>query len=288
MRGIYDKAIHLDRSPRSLSSLAMTKVKKLGFALVELAIVLVIIGLLVGGILTGQSLIKSVSLKQQIREWSQLEIAINTYKTKYERLPGDDDPTLGNNNGKINYSYALNYSEPCVMFNSLAYEGFSLFPTINNCSSGVALPVQPGKTVPLMKFGRIKKNTTYTLTSEACTRDGTCSPNTYILTCQSDENSPNYFRCGTVLSGDSRYPITNEQAQAIDSKMDDGLPLNGEVLSHVGLTRMYETDGYDCATYTGGGGIGPNTTAKYNLSGSLYFTSANGLGCALMIKLNIY
>lgn len=63
--------------------------KKGGFTLVELSIVLVILGLLVGGVLAGQSLIHSAELKSVIRERDQYEVAVNAFKAKYDALPGD-------------------------------------------------------------------------------------------------------------------------------------------------------------------------------------------------------
>lgn len=60
-----------------------------GFSLVELSIVLVILGLLVGGILGGQSLIKAAQLRKYTVDYSQYETAINAFKVKYDCLPGD-------------------------------------------------------------------------------------------------------------------------------------------------------------------------------------------------------
>lgn len=60
-----------------------------GFTLIELSIVLVIIGLLVGGILKGQELINSTQLKTQIAQVDGLRAAVNTFQDKYFGLPGD-------------------------------------------------------------------------------------------------------------------------------------------------------------------------------------------------------
>lgn len=62
---------------------------KTGFSLVELSIVLVILGLLTGGILGGQSLIKAAELRSVTTEFQQWQIATNTFKQKYFALPGD-------------------------------------------------------------------------------------------------------------------------------------------------------------------------------------------------------
>ena len=61
-----------------------------GFTLVEIAIVLVIIGLLLGGVLKGQELINSAKVKNIVNDLNGLAAAIYSYQDRYKRLPGDD------------------------------------------------------------------------------------------------------------------------------------------------------------------------------------------------------
>lgn len=61
-----------------------------GFTLVEIAIVLVIIGLLLGGALKGQEMIKSAKVKAEMQELDAISAAYNTYLDKYGAIPGDD------------------------------------------------------------------------------------------------------------------------------------------------------------------------------------------------------
>ena len=61
-----------------------------GFTLVEIAIVLVIIGLLLGGVLKGQSLIEGSKVKAVVNEYRGTASAINVYLDKYRAVPGDD------------------------------------------------------------------------------------------------------------------------------------------------------------------------------------------------------
>lgn len=60
-----------------------------GFSLVELSIVLVILGLLVGGVLAGQSLIRAAELRAVSTEYSRWVTATQTFRDKYFALPGD-------------------------------------------------------------------------------------------------------------------------------------------------------------------------------------------------------
>lgn len=62
---------------------------KAAFTLIELSMVLVIIGLLIGGILVGKDLIKSSENRAYVSQLVKYTAAVNTFKTKYNCLPGD-------------------------------------------------------------------------------------------------------------------------------------------------------------------------------------------------------
>ena len=85
-----------------------------GFTLIEIAIVLVIIGLLLGGVLKGQELINSARVKNLANDFKNIPIFIYGYQDKFKALPGDDSTatthlpvtvgitvTNGNGNGII-------------------------------------------------------------------------------------------------------------------------------------------------------------------------------------------
>lgn len=61
-----------------------------GFTLVEMAIVLVIIGLLLGGVLKGQELIDNSKVKSISSDTSMMQAAINGYQDRFRAVPGDD------------------------------------------------------------------------------------------------------------------------------------------------------------------------------------------------------
>jgi prepilin-type N-terminal cleavage/methylation domain-containing protein len=61
-----------------------------GFTLVEIAIVLVIIGLLLGGILKGQEMITQAKIKNIVNDLNGMSAAIYSYQDRYRSLPGDE------------------------------------------------------------------------------------------------------------------------------------------------------------------------------------------------------
>ena len=87
-----------------------------GFTLVEIAIVLVIIGLLLGGILKGQEMITQAKIKNVVADFSGISAAYYGYQDRYRAIPGDDSgaaarwltPTVatsGNGNGVVAGTY---------------------------------------------------------------------------------------------------------------------------------------------------------------------------------------
>src|SRR3989442_4490910 len=95
----------------------MTK-RQQGFTLVEIAIVLVIIGLLLGGILKGQEMITQAKIKNVIADFSGVSAAYHGYQDRYRAIPGDDPnaatrwasmtnpaPVQGDGNGIVSGTY---------------------------------------------------------------------------------------------------------------------------------------------------------------------------------------
>jgi len=96
----------------------MTRMRKLlgnegGFTLVELAIGLVIIGLLIGAILGGSQMIANAKIRRQVQDLRGLYASVYTYFDKFSQLPGDrggdgyldDDTTVWNDIEGQNLAY---------------------------------------------------------------------------------------------------------------------------------------------------------------------------------------
>lgn len=103
--------------------------KAAGFTLVEIAIVVVVIGLLLGSVLKGQELITDAKMKNLETNFNSLAQAVFTYQERYSALPGDDsyagndDSSMsrfkdlktvdnGNANGRIDGDYKK-YTQEC-------------------------------------------------------------------------------------------------------------------------------------------------------------------------------
>lgn len=217
-----------------------------GFSLVELSIVLVILGLLTGGILAGQSLIRAAELRSISNDYSRYITAAQTFRDKYFALPGDftkatdfwtaADPTPatcrttvgagtatcnGNGNGIIQ-SFSLGVDEHFRAWQHLANAGL-----IEGTYTGVTGPghssedANPGVNVPR---GRINNtgfgwNWMGSVTNAADTH--------YFV-----GNYGNGLHFGGNGAANMYYPaIKPEEQWNIDTKMDDGLPHQGNLRS---------------------------------------------------------
>jgi prepilin-type N-terminal cleavage/methylation domain-containing protein len=60
-----------------------------GFTLIEMAMVLVIIGLIVGAVLVGRDMIQAAEVRAQVSQIDHINAAVQTFRDKYNCLPGD-------------------------------------------------------------------------------------------------------------------------------------------------------------------------------------------------------
>ena len=128
--------------------------KQSGFTLVEIAIVLVIIGLLLGGVLKGQELINSAKVKNFATDFRNIPLYIYGYQDKFKALPGDDSnangrgfasaTTGGNGNGVIDGNWNSNTvaDESWLFWQHARLSGLATGPT-SWAAAAVADPYVP-------------------------------------------------------------------------------------------------------------------------------------------------
>jgi len=242
-----------------------------GFSLVELSIVLVILGLLTGGILTGQSLIKASELRAVTSELQRFQSAAQTFRDKYFAVPGDFAsvaagfsaapwPTAGggNNDGQIVSTATANTNEPSLFWVQLSAAGMveGTFTNVANTT------FTAGTNNPRSKLSQAGWNIMWLGTRALADA-------TYY---EGDYGNAFFFGGGTAL-GTPTAILKPEDAWNIDTKMDDGRPA-------VGGVKSLESQG----NATAGSGCGNLATAATTLAASLYDLTATGTTCSLVIK----
>lgn len=111
-----------------------------GFTLIEIAIVLVIIGLLLGGVLKGQELINQAKIKKVTNDFESMAAMVYAYQDRYKKLPGDDDQAIsrwgsttknGDNSNNLNkgttvmdFDSATADDEPRLFWQHMRLAGF--------------------------------------------------------------------------------------------------------------------------------------------------------------------
>lgn len=105
-----------------------------GFTLIESAIVLVIVGLLLGGVLQGNALLQSARIHNQIAFQDGVKGAFLAFQDRYRALPGDystatrciDGVTIdGDGNGRIEHRNWAGTHEDTAVWDHLSHAGFT-------------------------------------------------------------------------------------------------------------------------------------------------------------------
>lgn len=175
-----------------------------GFTLIEIAIVLVIIGLLLGGVLKGQEMITQAKIRNVANDFNGTSAAYYAYQDRYRAMPGDDpnaatrwtaaSGTVGNGDAKVSgeYNSAADTDESRLFWLDLRLAGLTAGPT-----SGAGAKNQPQNAAGGMT--------------------GVTSLGMFGLN-------------GLVVCSDN---LPGKIANAIDSQFDDGVPNTGSVRAGV-------------------------------------------------------
>ncbi len=277
------------------------KRRRHGFTLIELSIVLVVIGLVVGGVLVGQNLIAAAEVRAQITQIEKYNSAVNTFRSKFNAIPGDMRPEVaqqfgfavgsscaglqGNRDGnglidgwQAPWLLTQGVGETALFWQDLTSPtlGVSLiegqFPNSGGAAIGCIANVEPtlsgttvGEDFPVAKIGR--GDFVYVYETSGSNWYGVAAITTLI---------------GSSSAIQANTNISVMQAYNIDKKLDDGSPTTGNVVA------VYVNNSTSATS------IAPNTTTSGGTSSSCYDTTTstysitvnngNGGNCALSFK----
>jgi prepilin-type N-terminal cleavage/methylation domain-containing protein len=257
-----------------------SRIVKAGFTLVELAIVLVIIGLVVGGVLVGQDLIYAAKVRSQIKQVEEIETQMNTFRTKYNCTAGDcanatdffgttdaQGNTVRNGNGngiiKADYSYgSLQSASDCLWVN-MSGEVSQFFMQLYLAGIGkdytkgdlIIHPTRVGRQYPYIAFGNgtgVIVSCIYNSLTPLFLRQGNiiviglAAEGTSIGFATGQYGMNNGWGFGVINAGgtiNSPIGIPADVARRIDEKIDNGLPNSGKFGIISGETGCNNTSG---------------------------------------------
>lgn len=261
-----------------------------GFSLVELSIVLVILGLLTGGILAGQNLIRAAELRSVTTQLAQYQTAVMTFRDKYFSLPGDminatkfwgTDPDGcpshgnwqtgktatcdGDGGGTFNSNPELFRFWQHLAAAELIEGSFSGVTGPTNAGSCVAQDHVMGVNVPQLRMNMVGVGA------------GTISSQSGATAYYFAGNYGNLFTVGKSIAGCSPInpAFSTQEAWNMDVKLDDGKPGTGKLLTRVSCV--------------GGGCTMPNcntsTTADAaSAASAAYKLDYEGVACAFYYR----
>jgi len=221
------------------------KQKQSGFTLIEIAIVLVIIGLLLGGVLKGQELINSAKVKNLATDFKNVPVYIYGYQDKFRALPGDDSRAASHVSGATTATTPNGLQGNGVIdgeWNSPSHTDESILFWQHVRLAGLA----PGPTdvnapdyIPLNGVGGI-------IGIQSGTSDPTKSP------INASAGPANPIRGSYVVCSDG---ILGKFAKQLDTQMDDGNTASGSMMATlsngytIGAVATATSSIDDAATY---------------------------------------
>jgi prepilin-type N-terminal cleavage/methylation domain-containing protein len=257
-----------------------------GFTLIEVSIVLVIIGLIVGGVLSGRELIEAARGRQQVSQIQEYTVGMTMFQSKYKNLPGDISIAdavrfnlycdscgdydgidgLFNGDGILKGYHAAAvrnaflFPEPALFFAQLSSAG--LIPgTYTFTGGGVAYP---GVDFPAAKID----NSIGIIPITPYSWGGI-----WLAFCPTAGGY--YF--GWLSHACPTAPVKPAHGSYIDSKMDDGVPASGIVRAGK-LVSVPDDQGVDPDD-------DPTNLCVTDVSGSAYNMSDNQGRCRIFVRI---
>jgi prepilin-type N-terminal cleavage/methylation domain-containing protein len=294
-----------------------------GFTLIELSIVLVIIGLIIGGILVGQDLIRQAEIRATISQIERYNSATNTFRGKFNALPGDMNVTTaaifgftsrgafageGDGNGIIEGVSANNAGSNVGILEG-AGEVVMFWVDLSSAAAGNLIDGGFNTASPTTKAGAT--DLTGTILNQYFPQAKLGHGNYIYVYSAAYSNAGwsnlgvNYFGLSAVntlansnngrLYSTATIPVA--EAYAIDQKMDDGFPQSGNVMAWYLNSNQVWTDGTNATTTAGepkpyAGALAGSSTTCYDNSNtsaavttySLEISNGSYPNCALSFK----
>jgi prepilin-type N-terminal cleavage/methylation domain-containing protein len=235
--------------------------QKSGFTLLELSIVLVIIGLIIGGVMVGRELIRQSEIRSTLTDIDYYKTSIHAFRLKYNAYPGDmrnalsywpsctTADSLSTCNGNGNNSLDASATEQLLFWRHLSLSGIVPGNYRGNYDAG---KLYSGQNVPEARA----KNSAYLMRDSAI--------GIYGLGAAKRMHVGSFGTSGALTTSNVGYSVfTVLETSGIDNKIDDGIPNAGKLIG----ARGNGSSGTSCTSddpwvepYTG------STTVTYNLS----------------------
>ena len=198
-----------------------------GFTLIEIAIVLVIIGLLLGGVLKGTEMINQAKIKNAISDFNGVQAAFYGYQDRFKAMPGDDRGAFarwgagtasGDGNGQLTgpYNFQLAAAPTIAEESNLFWQHLRAAGFIPGATTGIESGIQPTNALTGM------------IGVETATGGATGLGLSGLIICSSN--------------------LPAKIAVAIDVQLDDGVALTGQVRGQLQVGLSPNTAG-PSATY---------------------------------------
>ena len=252
--------------------------KTSGFTLVELAIVIVIIGLIIGGVLVGQDLIKAATIRSAVSDIEKFNAASTTFRGKYNGLPGDlaaakaiefglsgsGDANAAGTAGLRDGNSTIDQSGGGVVANlsgevGLFWKDLGATGLIGGSYTGMGTAVGPAAAITAANVG--------TFLPRSKLRDSA-----YYLTYQQTGRNMFYIASitGAITTGaiTATNALTPLEAKSMDEKLDDGAPTTGIAITMTDLNTA------------NAGAVAATTVCNTNASPSVYNVSSASTGAS--------